>query len=46
MELGEHDEALRVLAKARENGVNVKRHKNEQLYIPIRSTKAFKALMG
>lgn len=45
MELGEHDEAVRVLQQAKAGGIAVKHHKNERLFAPLRSRTDFKALM-
>ncbi|MBL8938711.1 MAG: hypothetical protein JNM69_29390 [Archangium sp.] len=45
VELGEYDEAMALLEKARAHGVAVKPFKNEALFIPLRDRRDFKVLM-
>ncbi|MBM4776799.1 MAG: hypothetical protein GQE15_03765 [Archangiaceae bacterium] len=45
VELGEYDEAMALLEKAKAHGVAVKPFKNEALFIPLRDRRDFKVLM-
>jgi hypothetical protein len=45
MELGELDEAMRMLALAKKHGVRVKLHRNERLFIPLRTRSDFAKVM-
>ena len=44
-ELGEHDEAVRLLAQAKLHGVVVSRYRNEGLFVPLKHRADFKRLM-
>lgn len=44
-ELGEHDEAVRLLAQAKLHGVVVSRYRNEGLFVPLKHRADFKALV-
>ncbi|MDP3498896.1 MAG: hypothetical protein Q8S33_01135 [Myxococcales bacterium] len=44
-ELGEHDEAVRLLAQAKLHGVVVSRYRNEGLFVPLKHRADFKKLM-
>lgn len=46
VELGELDEAMALLTKAKAHGVAVKPFKNEALFIPLRDRRDFKAVMA
>jgi hypothetical protein len=45
MELEAPDEALAALRRARDGGLNVRLHKNERLFVPLRSRSEFHDLM-
>ena len=45
VEVGDHDEAIRLLARAKEHGVQVKLHRNEALFISLRERPDFVKLM-
>lgn len=45
VELGEYEEAMALLEKAKKHGVAVKPFKNEALFVPLRDRPDFKALM-
>jgi hypothetical protein len=45
MEIGEPDEAMRVLALAKKHGISVKEHRNEALFGPLRALPEFARLM-
>ena len=45
-ELGEHDEAVRLLAQAKVHGVVVSRYRNEGLFVPLKHRDDFKALVA
>lgn len=44
-ELGDFDEALRLLAESKRHGYPVRDHRNEQIFVPLRDRPAFKKLM-
>lgn len=44
-ELGDHDEALRLLSLAREHGMPITDHRNEKVFVPLRERPEFKKLM-
>lgn len=44
-ELGEHDEAVRLLAQAKRYGVVVSKYRNEGLFVPLKHRADFKRLM-
>ena len=44
-EIGEHDEAVRLLAEAKKYGVAVSRYRNEGLFVPLQNRADFKKLM-
>lgn len=45
-ELGEHDEAVRLLGQAKRHGVAVSRYRNEGLFVPLKHRADFKRLMA
>jgi hypothetical protein len=45
MEVGDHDEAIRMLTLAKEHGIRVKPHRNEGLFVPLRERADFVKLM-
>lgn len=44
-ELGDHDEAVRLLAQAKQHGVVVSRYRNEGLFVPLKHRADFRTLM-
>jgi tetratricopeptide (TPR) repeat protein len=44
-ELGDHDEAVRLLTEAKKHGVVVSRYRNEGLFVPLKNRPDFKKLM-